>query len=640
MRPANLKLGAEKCAFAAKEVSYLGHRVTEEGLLPDSAFLAAIREIPPPKTATEVRSFLCLAGYYLRYVNNFAANAGPLHALTKKDAVFQWSSDCQDAFDRLKTLLTTPPITASPDFSQSFRLYTDASTAGLGAILAQVHEGKERIICCASRSLNQAEKAYPTTKLECLAIVWAVAKFHPYLMAMPFEVYTDHYALQWLKTMRTGSALLHRWSVELEKYDFAVKHRPGKIQTHVESLSQLPVDPTPPEDVLLHIRFLENEEEAQKLARELHSAANLGGQALWKLFRDRYDYEAGRRICLEVAQSCPQCQMGSDYGHRQKTTGAIQSRGPWDTLSIDIVGPLPADHRQEFLIVFVDCYSRYTIVVLSSNHTASTVNEALLRHVVPYFGTPHRLISDREREFVSEIWSKLLRSLGTQRVLISPYHPEGNAINERSHRTLNNMLRARLLEGSSSKAWVDKVPGIMLSLNAMPHEPHGFSASMVATGREPTLPPDVQQDVHASTAVDDPSEYVEAITQRLQLTHEQMASPSPPSVANPYQEGSLIFAMTTPPELASKLSPRWKGSFRVCRIPNDYQIVYEDGEVRWTIHVNHAKPAKFTAPGLPEPMPAPETPRPPFGYLPAGSGGLRGGGFRGGSHGPMPKGGP
>ena len=136
LRHANLKLGAEKCAFAAKEVSYLGHRVTEEGLLPDSALLAAIREIPPPKTATEVRSFLGLAGYYRRYVKNFAAIAGQLLALTRKDAVFHWSADCQDAFDRLKTHLITSPITAFPDFSQSFRLYTDASTAGLGAILA------------------------------------------------------------------------------------------------------------------------------------------------------------------------------------------------------------------------------------------------------------------------------------------------------------------------------------------------------------------------------------------------------------------------------------------------------------------------------------------------------------------------
>ena len=267
LRHVQLKLGAEKCTFAAKEVSYLGHRVTEEGLLPDPALLVAIREIPPPKTATEVCSFLGLARYYRRYAKKFAAIAGPLHALTRKD--------CQDAFDCLKTLLTTSPITAFPEFSQPFRLYTDASTAGLGAILAQVREGKERIICCESRSLNQSEKAYPATKLECLSIVWAVAKFRLYLMAMPFDVYTDHYALQWLKTMRTGSALLHRWSAALEEYDFTVKHRPGKSQTHVDGLSWLSVDPPPPEDVLLQIRLIEDEDEVRKLARELHSAATL-----------------------------------------------------------------------------------------------------------------------------------------------------------------------------------------------------------------------------------------------------------------------------------------------------------------------------------------------------------------------------
>ena len=287
LRPTNLKLGAEKCTFSAKEVSYLGHRVTEEGLLPDSSLLATIREIPPPKTATEVRSFLGLPGYYRRYVKNFAAIAGPLHALTRKDVVFHWSTECQAAFDKLKTLLTTSPITAFPDFSQAFRLYTDASTTDLGAIVAQVRDGKERIICCASRALNQAEKAYPATKMECLAIVWAVAKFRLCLMAMPFKVYTDHYVLQWLKTMRTGSALLHRWSAALEEYDFTVRHRPGKAQTHVDGLSRLPAGPAPPEDTLLHVQ-IDTEEAARKLAQELHSATHLGGQALWKLFSDQY----------------------------------------------------------------------------------------------------------------------------------------------------------------------------------------------------------------------------------------------------------------------------------------------------------------------------------------------------------------
>ena len=184
--------------------------------------------------------------------------------------------------------------------------------------------------------------------------------------------------------------------------------------------------------------------------------------------------------------------------------------------------------------MFVDCYSKYTILIPSSNNNANTVSEALMCHVIPYFGTPRRLLSDRGREFISDIWTKLLRSLGIQQVLTSPYHPEGNAINERSHRILNNMLRARLLEGPSSKASVDKVRGIMLTLNAMPHELHRFSASMIATSREPTLPPDLHMDTHPSPSADDPAAYVETIKQWLQLTHQQVTSPPTTPTANPY----------------------------------------------------------------------------------------------------------
>ena len=95
-----------------------------------------------------------------------------------------------------------------------------------------------------------------------------------------------------------------------------------------------------------------------------------------------------------------------------------------------------------------------------------------------------------------------------------------------------------------------------------------------------------------------------------------MTAPPPPASANPYQEGSLIFVMTTPPECINKMTPRWKGPFRVKRVPNPYQVVYEDGSAWRTIHVNHAKPAKLTAPDLPLPTPAPEPPRPALGYLP------------------------
>ena len=256
------------------------------------------------------------------------------------------------------------------------------------------------------------------------------------------------------------------------------------------------------------------------------------------------------------------------------------------------------------------------MLVPASNHTADTVSDALLRHVVPYFGTPRRLFSDRGREFVGEVWGTLTRSFGIHRLLTSPCHPEGNSINEQSHRTMNNMLRARLLRDLSSRRWVDEIPGIMLALNAMVHEPHGFSASMIATGREPVLPPDLEGDTCASPSLEDAVAYVDMVKQRLALTHQQMTPPPAPVAINPYHEDDLIYVMTTPPECSSKLAPRWKGPFFVKRVPNAYQVTYEDDMVWRTVHINHVKPAKTPGEGFPIPMPAPEPPLPLLAHLP------------------------
>ena len=178
------------------------------------------------------------------------------------------------------------------------------------------------------------------------------------------------------------------------------------------------------------------------------------------------------------------------------------------------------------------------------------------------------------------------------------------------------MLRARLLEDVPSRNWVNEIPGIMLALNAMVHEPYGFSASMIATEREPTLPPDLEGDACASPALEDPASYVKAVKKRLTLTHQQMTPPPAPVATNPYREGSLIFAMTTPPERSNMLAPRWKGPFLIKRVPNPYQVTYEDGLVWRTIHVNHAKPAKTPADRFPAPLPTPEPPKPTLGCLP------------------------
>ena len=178
----------------------------------------------------------------------------------------------------------------------------------------------------------------------------------PYLMANKFNIYIDHYSLQWLMPMRTGSVLLHRWSTALEEFDFTIHHWPGKDQGHVNGLSHLPIESATPkgEEATLFVQTLPSEEDSPASGPGASESHPCGGDALWKLFRDRFSYTGGRKKkCFEVARLCIQCQAGTDYGAMGKTAGTILSSGLWDTLSVDIVGPLPADRRMEYIITFV-----------------------------------------------------------------------------------------------------------------------------------------------------------------------------------------------------------------------------------------------------------------------------------------------
>jgi hypothetical protein len=239
LRKAGLQAKASKCSFIQNELIYLGHRVSFNGIEPDPSKIKVVRDFPVPASVRKVREFLGLCNYYRRFIRNFADLASPLTDLTKKDAKFDWTAECQACFDELKKRLTSEPILAHPDFRLPFTMHSDASNTGLGIVLTQVQDGKERVISYASRALTKAEKNYSTTEREALAVVWGSKYFRPYLYGRRYVVYTDHNALVSLMKSKDTSSRLTRWALTLEEYNPEIKHRPGKKNMNADALSRI-----------------------------------------------------------------------------------------------------------------------------------------------------------------------------------------------------------------------------------------------------------------------------------------------------------------------------------------------------------------------------------------------------------------
>ena len=228
MRDAGLKLTPSKCFFAQKQIRYLGHILSKEGVLPDSSKFERVEKLPVPKNASDVKSVLGLFNFYKKFIKGYSKICAPLFGLLQKDITFVWNDSCQNAFDTLKHALIKAPILAYPDMNRPFTLSCDASRSGLGYILGQVGEDNlEHVIAYGGRALKKAEKNYSVTELECLAIVEGIKEYRTYLSSGKFTVFTDHKALKYLQTLRTTNpqGRLARWSMELQEFDFEIQHR-------------------------------------------------------------------------------------------------------------------------------------------------------------------------------------------------------------------------------------------------------------------------------------------------------------------------------------------------------------------------------------------------------------------------------
>ena len=241
LREFGLKAKLSKCNFLQKKVLYLGHIISPEGIVTDPSKTQRIMDWPTPCNFKEVQQFLGLASYYRRFIQKFAEIARPLHRLTERGRDFKWTTECADAFAKLKFCLHSSPILAYPDFTLPFILDTDDCQYGIGAVLSQLQRDvTERVIAFASRVMSKAERKYSVTRKELLAAVTYIHHFRPFLLGRHFVLRTDHGSLQWLHFIREPEGQLARWMERLQEYDFEIQHRKGHNHQNADALSRYP----------------------------------------------------------------------------------------------------------------------------------------------------------------------------------------------------------------------------------------------------------------------------------------------------------------------------------------------------------------------------------------------------------------
>ena len=253
LQHAQLKVNLSKCEFGCDQVTYLGHLVNRDGVSPDPAKIRAITGMARPTTLGGLSTLLGMFSYHRQFIKGFAELAQPLYDLigrlgghqrrsqsTKQIGSDTWTAACDTAVANLKAAITRAPILAHPNFSREFMVITDASSKGVGAVLAQ-HNAEEHltVIQYASRKLSKVQAAYSATERECLAILWATQLFRPYVFGAKFTLVTDARALLWLFKIRDSSQKLLRWSLRLQEHDMTVLHAPGTTMGLADAPSRL-----------------------------------------------------------------------------------------------------------------------------------------------------------------------------------------------------------------------------------------------------------------------------------------------------------------------------------------------------------------------------------------------------------------
>ncbi|KAK1419615.1 hypothetical protein QVD17_28835 [Tagetes erecta] len=613
-----------KCEFWLHEIQFLGHVINSEGIQVDPSKIKAITEWGIPKTQTEIRSFLGLAGYYRRFIQDFSRIAIPLTSLTRKKVDFKWGPKQEEAFRILKEKLTSAPILALPEGNEDFVVFCDASKAGLGCVLMQ----RKRVIAYASRQLKENEVKYATHDLELDAIVFALKIWRHYLYGVKFTIYTDHESLKYLFNQKELNMRQRRWMEILSDYDCEICYHEGKANVVADALSrkerekprrvralrldlQFELQEQLKDAQQLALKEIDKEEAMSGMLKQLNkgndgllrmnkriwvpAAGDVRGRILDEAHKTKYAMHPGsdkmykdlkenywwigmkRNIAFYIAKCLTCAQVKAEH---QKPSGLLQQLElpvwKWEMITMDFITKLPRTSRgNDTIWVIIDRLTKSAhFLPMKETYRMDKLAQLYVKEIVTLHGVPLSIVSDRDSRFTSRFWKSFQKALGTRLNLSTAYHPQTDGQSERTIQTLEDMLRACVIDIGGS--WDDHLPLMEFSYNNSYHssiKTAPFEALYGRRCRTPVCWAEIgENQMSGPEIVQETTDKVLQIRERLKLARErQKKYADRRRKPIEFEVGDKVLLKVSPWKgvvrfgKKGKLSPRFVGPFKITK---------------------------------------------------------------------------
>ncbi|GJW71561.1 putative reverse transcriptase domain-containing protein [Tanacetum coccineum] len=601
-----------KCEFWIPKVQFISHVIDSRGIHVDLAKIESIKDWASPKTPTEIRQFLGLAGYYRRFIEGFSKIAKSMTKLTQKGIKFDWGENKENAFQLIKQKLCSAPILALPEGSEDFVVYCDASHKGLGDVLIQ----REKVIAYAARQLKIHAKNYTTHDLELGSVVFALKIWRHYLYGTKCTVFTDHKSLQYLLDQKELNMRQRRWLELLSDYDCDIRYHPGKANVVADALSkrlyQGRVGATRRSGTLClngrswlpcygDLRSVVMHE-SHKSKYSIHP----GSEKMYQDMKKLYWWPNMKADIATYVSKCLTCAKVKAE-HQRPSGLLVQPAIPewkWDNITMDFITKLPKSSQGfDTIWVIVDRLTKSAhFLPIRENDPLDKLARLYLNRIVARHGIPVSIICDRDGRFTSNFWRSFQKALGTDLSMSTAYHPETDGQSERTIQTLEDMLRACVID--FGKGWVKHLPLAEFSYNNSYHasiKAAPYEALYGRKCRSPVCWAEVgEAQLTGPEMIQETTEKIVLIKQRIQAAQDRQKSYADlKRKPMEFEVGDRVMLKVSPWKgvvrfgKRGKLNPRYVGPFKVLakvgKVAYRLELPQELSRVHHTFHVSNLK---------------------------------------------------